>query len=115
MKTSTMCARPQSGLCLDVKTVLNVLTNNQNKFLTIKFITAKGEERVYNGRLNVQKYLRHTERSEAVSKMLAANDLIPFWVEGTDKVKSFKADRVVEIKADGKVYKGCPQPEGLRA
>jgi hypothetical protein len=89
---------------LDVKTVLNVLTNNQNKFMTIKFITAKGEERVYTGRLNVKKYLKHTDRSKAVSQMLADNGLIPFWIEGTDKVKSFKADRVVEIKADGKLF-----------
>lgn len=84
--------------------VTKILSDNADKYMTIKFITAKGEERVYNGRLNVQKYLRHTERSKAVSQMLAANNLIPFWIKGTDLVKSFKADRVMEIKTNGVTY-----------
>ena len=56
-------------------------------------------------RFNVKKYLKGTEKSETVSRMLRKNNLIPIWVD-KDTVKSFKPDRVLEMVSEGRRYCG---------
>ena len=44
-------------MTLDTRMVSMVLAENANEFITVKFLTKDNEERTYNGRLNVKKYL----------------------------------------------------------
>tara|TARA_R110001592_G_scaffold11275_1_gene56107 strand:+ start:445 stop:735 length:291 start_codon:yes stop_codon:yes gene_type:complete len=82
-----------------------VLAENANQFITVKFLTKAGEQRTYNGRLNVKKYLAGGERGRKAAEVLKKHNLIPMFVgkEG-DKpdYKSFCLDRVIGIKAGGR-------------
>ena len=82
-----------------------VLAENANEFITVKFLTKDDEERTYNGRLNVKKYLAGGERGRKAADVLKAHNLIPMFV-GKDgdkpKYKSFFLDRVLAIKAGGR-------------
>jgi len=82
-----------------------VLAENANEFITVKFLTKNDEERTYNGRLNVKKYLAGGERGRKAADVLKAHNLIPMFV-GKDgdkpKYKSFFLDRVLAIKAGGR-------------
>ena len=42
-------------MTLDKTVVSNVIADNRNSFITVKFLTKSDEERTYNGRMNVQK------------------------------------------------------------
>lgn len=90
---------------LDTRMVSMVLAENANEFMTVKFLTKDNEERTYNGRLNVKKYLVGGERGRKAADVLKAHNLIPMFVgkEG-DKpnYKSFCLDRVLAIKAGGR-------------
>lgn len=90
---------------LDTRMVSMVLAENANEFMTVKFLTKDNEERTYNGRLNVKKYLVGGERGRKAAEVLKAHNLIPMFVgkEG-DKpnYKSFCLDRVLAIKAGGR-------------
>ena len=88
---------------LDERLVTNICATG--KFVTVTFLTKSGEERTYNGRFNVKKYLKGTDKSETVSRMLRKNNLIPIWVD-KDTVKSFKPDRVLEMVSEGRRYCG---------
>jgi hypothetical protein len=44
-------------MALDTRMVSMVLAENQNQFMTVKFLTKDNEIRVYNGRLNVKNTL----------------------------------------------------------
>ena len=50
--------------------VTNVLSENQNKFITVKFLTKDNEERTYNGRMNVIKGLKGNERGQIAAEAL---------------------------------------------
>ena len=92
-------------MALDTRMVSMVLAENQNQFMTVKFMTKDDEPRVYNGRLNVKKYLVGGESGRKAAEVLAAHNLIPMFVgkEGeTPQYKSFKLDRVLAIKAGGR-------------
>lgn len=90
---------------LDTRMVSMVLAENANEFITVKFLTKAGEQRTYNGRLNVKKYLAGGERGRKAAEVLKKHNLIPMYVgkEG-DKpnYKSFCLDRVIGIKAGGR-------------
>ncbi len=90
---------------LDTRMVSMVLAENANQFITVKFLTKSGEQRTYNGRLNVKKYLAGGERGRKAAEVLKKHNLIPMFVgkEG-DKpdYKSFCLDRVIGIKAGGR-------------
>ena len=90
---------------LDTRMVSMVLAENANEFITVKFLTKAGEQRTYNGRLNVKKYLAGGERGRKAAEVLKKHNLIPMFVgkEG-DKpnYKSFCLDRVIGIKAGGR-------------
>lgn len=90
---------------LDTRMVSMVLAENANQFITVKFLTKAGEQRTYNGRLNVKKYLAGGERGRKAAEVLKKHNLIPMFVgkEG-DKpdYKSFCLDRVIGIKAGGR-------------
>tara|TARA_R110001606_G_scaffold379472_1_gene539518 strand:- start:485 stop:790 length:306 start_codon:yes stop_codon:yes gene_type:complete len=90
---------------LDTRMVSMVLAENANEFMTVKFLTKEGEERTYNGRLNVKKYLAGGERGRKAAEVLKAHNLIPMFVgkEGEKpSYKSFYLDRVIAIKAGGR-------------
>jgi len=90
---------------LDTRMVSMVLAENANEFITVKFLTKAGEQRQYNGRLNVKKYLAGGERGRKAAEVLKAHNLIPMFVgaEGDKpKYKSFCLDRVIAIKAGGR-------------
>ena len=92
-------------MALDTRMVSMVLAENTNNFMTVKFLTKTGEERTYNGRLNVKKYLVGGERGRKAANVLAAHNLIPMLVgKDGDKptFKSFCLDRVLAIKAGGR-------------
>ena len=92
-------------MALDTRMVSMVLAENQNQFMTLKFMTKDDEPRVYNGRLNVKKYLVGGEKGRKAAEVLAAHNLISMFV-GKDgekpKYKSFYLDRVLAIKAGGR-------------
>ena len=92
-------------MALPSEMVSMVLAENANEFITVKFLTKDDEERTYNGRLNVKKYLAGGERGRKAADVLKAHNLIPMFV-GKDgdkpKYKSFFLDRVLAIKAGGR-------------
>ena len=49
-------------MTLPLNMVTNVLSENQNKFITVNFLTKDNEERTYTGRMNVIKGLKGNER-----------------------------------------------------
>ena len=49
-------------MTLPTNMVTNVLSENQNKFITVKFLTKDNEERTYTGRMNVIKGLKGNEK-----------------------------------------------------
>ena len=90
---------------LDTRMVSMVLAENANEFITVKFLTKDGEQRQYNGRLNVKKYLAGGERGRKAAEVLKAHNLIPMFVGKNGekpKYKSFCLDRVMAIKAGGR-------------
>ena len=92
-------------MTLDTRMVSMVLAENANTFLTVKFLTKSGEERTYNGRLNVKKYLAGGERGRKAANVLAMHNLIPLLVgkDGEKPVyKSFCLDRVLAIRANNR-------------
>jgi|TARA_R110000796_G_scaffold43000_6_gene105870 hypothetical protein len=94
-----------NNMALPSVMVSMVLAENANEFITVKFLTKDDEERTYNGRLNVKKYLAGGERGRKAADVLKAHNLIPMFV-GKDgdkpKYKSFFLDRVLAIKAGGR-------------
>jgi hypothetical protein len=92
-------------MTLDTRMVSMVLAENANEFITVKFLTKDNEERTYNGRLNVKKYLVGGERGRKAADVLKKHNLIPMFV-GKDgekpKYKSFSLDRVLALKAGGR-------------
>ena len=92
-------------MTLDTRMVSMVLAENANEFITVKFLTKDNEERTYNGRLNVKKYLVGGERGRKAADVLKKHNLIPMFV-GKDgekpKYKSFCIDRVLAMKAGGR-------------
>ena len=92
-------------MALDTRMVSMVLAENTNGFITVTFLTKTGEERTYNGRLNVKKYLVGGERGRKAADVLKAHNLMPMFVgKDGDKpsYKSFCLDRVLAIKAGGR-------------
>lgn len=94
-----------NNMALPSVMVSMVLAENANEFITVKFLTKDDEERTYNGRLNVKKYLAGGERGRKAADVLKKHNLIPMFVgkDGdTPKYKSFFLDRVLAIKAGGR-------------
>lgn len=86
--------------------VCEIIARNADQFVTVSFIAKDGNERTYNGRFNVKKYVKGTMKSETVSEMLRKQNLIPIWTRDEDgaftKVKSFRPNTVTRIVAEGR-------------
>lgn len=82
-----------------------MLTRNQvrdaleqigNRFFTVTFVTKNGEDRTYNGRINVKKGLKDNERSEIVREAFRTHAIVPIKIDG-EQYKAFSMDKVKEI------------------
>ena len=89
-------------MALNKNLVIRVLAENQNKFITVKFLTKDDEVRVYNGRMNVIKGLKGNERGKIVSSALKASGYVT--LKTSDGYKCFKMDKVLDVKATGVCY-----------
>ena len=87
-------------MTLPMNMVANVLGDNQNNFVTVKFLTKDDEVRVYNGRMNVVKGLKGNERGQIVATAIKANGYVT--LKTSEGYKCFKLDRVLAFKADGR-------------
>lgn len=87
-------------MALDKNLVTRVLAENQNKFITVKFLTKDDELREYNGRMNVVKGLKGNERGKIAAAALKANGYVT--LKTSEGYKCFKMDRVLAFKAGGR-------------
>ena len=87
-------------MALDKTMVSNVIADNLNGFITVKFLTKTDEERVYNGRMNVQKGLKGNERGKIAAATLKAHGYVT--LKTSEGYKCFKMDRVLAFKAGGR-------------
>jgi len=87
-------------MALDTGMVTRALSSNQNKFVTVKFLNKSGEERTYNGRMNVIKGLKGNEKGTAVAKVLTKHGYVTLKTSGG--YKCFKLDQVLAFKANGR-------------
>jgi hypothetical protein len=71
--------------------VSNVIADNLNSFITVKFLTKTDEERVYNGRMNVQKGLKGNERGRIAAE-----------AKTSEGYKCFNLDKVLAMKVGGR-------------
>lgn len=86
-------------MTLDKNIVTDALAENQNQFITVKFLTNSNEERTYNGRMNVLKGLKGNERGRIVTEAFRKQGIIT--LKTSDGYKCFKPDRVLALKAGG--------------
>jgi hypothetical protein len=87
-------------MALPENMVTNVLSENQNQFITVKFLTKDDEVRVYNGRMNVIKGLKGNERGKIAAAALKAHGYVT--LKTSEGYKCFKMDRVLAFKAGGR-------------
>jgi len=87
-------------MALDKEMVTRTLAENQNQFITVKFLTKDDEVRVYNGRMNVIKGLKGNERGKIAAAALKAHGYVT--LKTSDGYKCFKMDRVLAFKAGGR-------------
>lgn len=87
-------------MALDKEMVTRVLAENQNQFITVKFLTKDDEVRVYNGRMNVIKGLKGNERGKIATAALKAHGYVT--LKTSDGYKCFKLSRVLAFKAGGR-------------
>jgi hypothetical protein len=90
-------------MTLDKTVVSNVIADNRNSFITVKFLTKSDEERTYNGRMNVQKGLKGNERGRIVAEALRSNGYVT--LKTSEGYKCFNLDKVLAIKVNGSEYK----------
>lgn len=90
-------------MTLDKTVVSNVIADNRNSFITVKFLTKNDEERTYNGRMNVQKGLKGNERGRIVAEALRSNGYVT--LKTSEGYKCFNLDKVLAIKVNGNEYK----------
>ena len=71
-----------------------------SKYFKVVFLKASGEKREMVASFGVRKF------SKGIGKKFddADHNLITVWEPKTKAYKSFKADRVIELKAHGEVY-----------
>ena len=89
-------------MALNKNLVIRVLEENQNKFITVKFLTKDDEVRVYNGRMNVIKGLKGNERGKIVSSALKASGYVT--LKTSAGYKCFNLKNVIDVKATGVCY-----------
>ena len=87
---------------LDKTMVSNVIADNLNNFITVKFLTKTDEERVYNGRMNVQQGLKGNERGRIAAEALRSNGYVT--LKTRKGYKCFNLDKVIGRKVDGITY-----------
>lgn len=83
----------------DRDTILSIV--DDKKYFSVRFLKADGNVRDMVCQFGVQKF------AKGVGKKFddADYNLITVWEPKTKAYKSFKADRVISIKAHGEVYK----------
>ena len=89
-------------MALDKNLVTRVLAENQNKFITVKFLTKDDELREYNGRMNVVKGLKENERGMIAAAALKAHGYVT--LKTAEGYKCFKLENVLDVKASGVSY-----------
>jgi hypothetical protein len=87
-------------MALDKTMVSNVIADNLNNFITVKFLTKTDEERVYNGRMNVQKGLKGNERGRIAAEALRSNGYVT--LKTSEGYKCFNLDKVLAMKVGGR-------------
>ena len=87
-------------MALPENMVTNVLSENQSKFLTVKFLTKDDEIRVYHGQMGVIKGLKGNERGKIAAAALKAHGYVT--LKTSEGYKCFKMDRVLAFKASGR-------------
>ena len=87
-------------MALDKEMVTRVLAENQNQFITVKFLTKDDEVRVYNGRMNVIKGLKGNERGKIAAAALKAHGYVT--LKTSNGYKCFQCSRVLAFKAGGR-------------
>tara|TARA_R110000764_G_scaffold910_4_gene3394 strand:- start:296 stop:586 length:291 start_codon:yes stop_codon:yes gene_type:complete len=87
-------------MTLPTNMVTNVLSESQNKFITVKFLTKDNEVRKYNGRMNVIKGLKGNERGSIASEALRRQGYIT--LKTKQGYKCFNVDRVLGFVAGGR-------------
>ena len=87
-------------MTLPLNMVTNVLSENQNKFITVKFLTKDNEERTYTGRMNVIKGLKGNEKGRIASEALRKAGYIT--LKTKQGYKCFNVDRVLGFVAGGR-------------
>ena len=87
-------------MTLPLNMVTNVLSENQNKFITVKFLTKDNEERNYTGRMNVIKGLKGNEKGRIAAEALRKAGYIT--LKTNKGYKCFNVDRVLGFVAGGR-------------
>jgi len=87
-------------MTLPTNMVTNILSDNQNKFISVKFLTKDNEERTYTGRMNVIKGLKGNEKGRIASEALRKAGYIT--LKTNKGYKCFNVDRVLGFVAGGR-------------
>ena len=87
-------------MTLPTNMVTNILSENQNKFISVKFLTKDNEERTYTGRMNVIKGLKGNEKGRIASEALRKAGYIT--LKTNKGYKCFNVDRVLGFVAGGR-------------